>query len=858
MSLRKTLLAASISAALPLLLCASASATQLMAEPVSLTDRTTEAVVAQLDNLRAQKGLDQDHGFAVKAHHPGVTGTAITRLAHTYKGVRVFHADSVVVTSDAGEILSETSSDRSEGLGNNAARAESTSSAQDSASASLNGRFANFNVTPAISSKAAIGVAVQSTAPAAAHAVTPSAELIIYPIVTTVRTAAAANKAEAQLNALDVVDQVTGYELAYLVQTRMVSGTKPVYFDTVVSANDGRVLAQWKALKTVVGTGKSQYNGTVPINTTLSGSTYSLKDATRGTGGTYGAMAITNANHGTTAGALYTNTTNTWGDGAQYIAGGSTTNANGQTAAVNAMWGLMNTYDTLKNVLGWQSLDGNNTATYIAAHVNTAYDNAYYDDTCRCMYIGDGSSFKSLGSIDVIGHEMGHGVTAATSNLTYSGESGGLNESASDINGEMTEAYARAGGTGTVIPATGNDWQMGTEISKTGTPLRYLYKPSLDGSSPNAWSTTVKNLDVHYSSGPNNRMFYFLSQGSNATTTSNYYSAYLTQQPKAMTGIGNDKAYRIWFRALTTKFTASTNYADARAKVLLSAQELYGVGSKEAIAVQRAYAAINVGTDVAETAGGTGGVAIASNPASVTVAPGATASFAVTASGGTAPYKYQWLRNGAAISGATSASYSLTAATTDNGAVFSARVTDSATTPTTATSAGATLTVSSTGGGGASTERVTNGGFESGVTGWAGTTGAIGAWAGSGEVPFEGSQFAYLGGNGAAATESLTQAVVLPSTATAATLSFALHIDTAETTTSTIYDKLVVTVKSSTGAVLGTLATYSNLNKASGYATRTFSLLPYKGQTVTLSFAMTEDSSAQTTFTIDKVSVITQ
>jgi hypothetical protein len=54
-------------------------------------------------------------------------------------------------------------------------------------------------------------------------------------------------------------------------------------------------------------------------------------------------MAITNANHGTTAGAIYTNTTNTWGDGLQYVAGGSTTNANGQTAAVNAMWGLMNT-----------------------------------------------------------------------------------------------------------------------------------------------------------------------------------------------------------------------------------------------------------------------------------------------------------------------------------------------------------------------------------------------------------------------------------------------------------------------------------------------------------------------------------
>ena len=128
-------------------------------------------------------------------------------------------------------------------------------------------------------------------------------------------------------------------------------------------------------------------------------------------------------------------------------------------------------------MLGWLSLDGHNTATYIAAHVNTAYDNAYYSDTCRCMFIGDGSSFNSLGSIDVIGHEMGHGVTAATSNLTYSGESGGLNESSSDINGEVVEAYARAGGKGDRHPATGNDWVLGKEISKTATPLRWMYKP---------------------------------------------------------------------------------------------------------------------------------------------------------------------------------------------------------------------------------------------------------------------------------------------------------------------------------------------------------------------------------------------
>jgi Zn-dependent metalloprotease len=174
-------------------------------------------------------------------------------------------------------------------------------------------------------------------------------------------------------------------------------------------------------LQTVVGVGKSQYNGEVPISTT-SPTASTRCSTTRGTGGTFGAMAITNAN-GTAAApaSVYTNDQQHLGRRQAVRPRRQTTDANGQTAAVNAMWGLMNTYDALKNVLRLAFAGRHNTATYIAAHVNTAYDNAYYSDTCRCMFIGDGSSFNSLGSIDVIGHEMGHGVTAATSNLTYSG-----------------------------------------------------------------------------------------------------------------------------------------------------------------------------------------------------------------------------------------------------------------------------------------------------------------------------------------------------------------------------------------------------------------------------------------------------
>jgi Zn-dependent metalloprotease len=582
MNTRKTLLAASLLALVPpyaTVQAAAAAAENMMDAPRALSVQENTSLLARLASNRSAKGLDARHNFVLASQHPGVVGTVISRADHTFKGVRVFGSESVVVSDTAGSIVSEEVADRRSALN----------------------RF-DLDVTPTISAKAAIAAA-GSTVPTlrASVAIAPAqAELIVYPVMKTVRTPEAANKAEADLNAVDLVDVVDSYQLAYLVKTRIADGATPRYHDTIVSAKTGAILKQWSMVQTVAGTGKSQYNGTVPLNTQLSGSTYRMVDTTRGVGGTYGAMAITNANHGTSAGAVYTNTTNTWGDGQQYINGGSTTNANGQTAAVNAMWGLRNTYDTLKNVLGWQSLDGRNTATYIAAHVNTAYDNAYYSDTCRCMFIGDGSSFKSLGAIDVIGHEMGHGVTAATSNLTYSGESGGLNESASDINGEAVEAYARAGGTGTVIPATGNDWVTGLEISRTGTPLRYLYKPSKDGSSPDAWSSTLRNLDVHYSSGPNNRMFYFLAKGSNATTTSDYYSRYLVQSPRAMTGIGTDRAFRIFFRALTTKFTSSTNYADARTKMIASATELYGAGSREVKAVTRAYAAINVGADIAE------------------------------------------------------------------------------------------------------------------------------------------------------------------------------------------------------------------------------------------------------------------
>ncbi|MFJ4946780.1 hydrolase [Streptomyces sp. NPDC088760] len=158
----------------------------------------------------------------------------------------------------------------------------------------------------------------------------------------------------------------------------------------------------------------------------------------------------------------------------------------------------------------------------------------------------------------------------------------------------------------------------------------------------------------------------------------------------------------------------------------------------------------------------------------------------------------------------------------------------------------------SSGGGGSTSctaaQLLGNSGFESGSSTWSATSGVI--TNSTGERARSGSYYAWLDGNGSAATETLAQSVTIPS-GCSARLSFYLHVDTAETSTSTAYDTLKVQVLNGSGTVLGTLATYSNLNAASGYTQRSFDLSGYAGQTVTLKFTGTEGSKYQTSFVVD-------
>jgi hypothetical protein len=186
-------------------------------------------------------------------------------------------------------------------------------------------------------------------------------------------------------------------------------------------------------------------------------------------------------------------------------------------------------------------------------------------------------------------------------------------------------------------------------------------------------------------------------------------------------------------------------------------------------------------------------------------------------------------------------------------------------TPTTAGSSSVTVTATdSTGAGGSAafswtvsaggsctpTQLLGNPGFETGsATPWSGTSGVVSN--STSEPPRTGSWDAWLDGYGTTHSDTLAQTVTLPSGCGSYALSFWLHIDTAETSTTTAYDTLKVQVLNGSGTVLATLATYTNLNAATGYAQRSFDLSPYQGQSVTVKFTGSEDSQLQTSFVLD-------
>ncbi|MFC9058454.1 M4 family metallopeptidase [Streptomyces sp. NPDC057074] len=369
----------------------------------------------------------------------------------------------------------------------------------------------------------------------------------------------------------------------------MDPGGNPVARTVLTDAGTGARIDAWDTIETAAGDGESLYGGKVPLETTSSGSSYQLKDPTRGATYTGDAenqtdlcfLGICLVRAPST---LFTDADNHWGTGSA---------GDRASAAVDAQYGTDVTWDYYKDVHGRSGIAGDGKGSYNRVHYGNKYNNAFWDDSCFCMTYGDGdgSTFGPLVSLDVAGHEMTHGVTSSTAALTYSGESGGLNEATSDIFGTLVEWHA---GNAT----DPGDYLIGEKVVRNGfgrDALRYMDKPSRDGSSADCWNTAVGDLDVHYSSGIANHFAYLLAEGSGARTVGGVRYSSPTCDGSSVSGIGRDKLGDVWYRALTVYMTSSTDYAGARAATLSAAGDLYGTDSAEYAAVGAAWSAVGVG-----------------------------------------------------------------------------------------------------------------------------------------------------------------------------------------------------------------------------------------------------------------------
>lgn len=239
------------------------------------------------------------------------------------------------------------------------------------------------------------------------------------------------------------------------------------------------------------------------------------------------------------------------------------------------------------------------------------------------------------------------------------------------------------------------------------------------------------------------------------------------------------------------------------------------------------------------TAGTPSGGVTANNPGSQNGVVGTAANLQLSASGGSGGYT--WTASGlpAGLSISSSGLISGTPTTAGTYSVTATAKDSSGATGSTTFS----WTITPTGGGTCSGQKLGNPGFENGTSPWTMSSG-VASTSSNGEAPHSGSYLAYLDGYGSSHTDTVSQSVSIPA-GCHATLTYYLHIDTAETTTTTAYDKLTVKAGSTT------LASYSNLNQANGYQLRTVDMSAFAGQTVTLTFTGTEDSSLQTSFCLD-------
>jgi Zn-dependent metalloprotease len=571
----------------------------------------------------------------------------------------------------------------------------------------------------------------------------------------------------------------------------------------VVDAQTGKVLETTEHV--MHGTGTSAWNANpVTLNTTHSGSTYSMRDPN-----------ITNLSCQNLSGnAVFTGSDDVWGNG---------TATDRETGCVDAFYGSQVENAMLADWLGRNGPNGSGGAWPIRVGLNDL--NAGYDGSQ--IQIGHNQAGGWIGAIDVIAHEQGHGIDDYTPGSI---SRGGTQEFVADTFGAASEWYANEPTKDTP------DFLVGEQINLTGAgPIRNMYNPSAKGHA-NCYSSSIPSTEVHAAAGPGNHWFYLLAEGTNPT---NGQPTSPTCNSSTVTGVGIENAIKIMYGAMLMK-TSSSSYLKYRTWTLTAAKNLDATCGLFNTTKQ-AWDAVSVPAQSADpTCSASGGLTVG-NPGNKTGTVGtAITAFTVTASGGTSPYSFSatGLPSGVSIN---SSSGQVSGTPTASGTYSTTVTVTDSSSPAKSGSTQFTFTISG-GGGGCGQNLITNGTFESGTTGWSASSGVLS----SGSNAHAGTRFAWLDGYGRTHTDTLQQVFTIPSGCNA-TLNYYLWIDT-EDEPSAAYDKLTLTANGTT------LSSFSNLDSGPGYVLRSVSLAAYAGQSVTLKWTGVEDAGLATNFLIDDVS----
>ncbi len=525
-----------------------------LAEGLNLRDE--QQVAGFLREAAPVFGIDASRDdFRTRKTFTDELGMQHARMQHFHRGVPVFGSE-VIVHADARGAVTRVNGQVVDAL--------------------------DLNVTPTVAAGQALQIALQLIGPARYRWEDPAQENILKE---TFNDPQRTWRPQPELVIAPYHGDFNGrdYRLAWKM---MISIDAPqmanwVYF---VDARAGEIIMSFNKMHSVTGSGPSLYSGTVNIETTLNGSNYEMNDTGR-------KIKTYDANNGSSLpGTLLTDANNVW-------------DSSRQRAGVDAHWGTAWVYDYYLNVHGRNSFDGAGAQFTESVHVQNNWVNASWNGSQVQFGDGNGVDSDPLVALDVAAHEWTHAVTDYESNLTYSGESGALNESLSDIFGEAIQIYAKGLST----------WQIGEECWTPGTSgdaLRSMVNPNEEGQpdtyqgtywiNPSQWWND--NGGVHRNSGVSNFAFYLLVNGGSGTNDKgNSYS---------VAGIGITKARDIFYRAQTTYLTSSSNFAAGRTATENAATDLYGSSSNEKLQVSNAWYAVGVGSN---PGGGGGGGNLALN-----------------------------------------------------------------------------------------------------------------------------------------------------------------------------------------------------------------------------------------------------